>query len=336
MTGMHTFPTDPPMMSDGDDREVLSALFDGELEADAARFAQRRLVHDGQWREACGRWQLAGDLLRRRADAVAPAGFADRVARAMADEALQAGSALPLAAPSARSAANAASRSSRRRWVPGAALAASVAVAALFVVRPLSSPDPAAPGASPSRQVAATLPSAAGVAAAEPDAAVATAADPGGAAEAGLAAAAATVAVAEVPRRNSERRSRGQVQRAALRVARREPSRPVAAAGASAGTVVASAVPSAAGADAVTAGAVADAPGDAAGVRDPFHPGVAAGTVSSKPWPRAVLPGYDGQGGYTVGYGEPVPTSPSFYPFEPRLPEAGAADPPPADPQPRR
>ena len=53
------------------DRETLSALFDGELRGDAARFALKRLGHDAQWRQACGRWQLYGDVLRGQATAVA-------------------------------------------------------------------------------------------------------------------------------------------------------------------------------------------------------------------------------------------------------------------------
>ncbi|WP_206410081.1 sigma-E factor negative regulatory protein, partial [Lysobacter enzymogenes] len=68
----------------GDERENLSALFDGELDGDAARFAFKRLGHDAQWREACGRWQLCGDVLRRRAHGAAEptpgfaaAGFAE-------------------------------------------------------------------------------------------------------------------------------------------------------------------------------------------------------------------------------------------------------------------
>ena len=69
------------------DGETLCALFDGQLQGDAARFALKRLGHDAQWRQACGRWQLYGDVMRGQAAAVAPAGFADRVALAMAGEA---------------------------------------------------------------------------------------------------------------------------------------------------------------------------------------------------------------------------------------------------------
>ena len=50
------------------DRETLSALFDGELEDDAARFALRRLDHDAGWRDACSRWHNS----RRDARTVAP------------------------------------------------------------------------------------------------------------------------------------------------------------------------------------------------------------------------------------------------------------------------
>lgn len=302
MARMHNAPTDPLMTPGDNDREALSALFDGELAADAARFAQRRLLHDDRWRDACGRWQLAGDVLRRRADAVAPISFADRVARALADEAA-AGQALAPAVP--------VSRRSRRRWVPGAALAASVAVAALFVARPLSNPDAPDGGSAVPPQVATTAP-------AGTDAGDGT---PSGA-DVAAAAAAAAVAVAEVPRRSGERASRGQSQRAAVRATRRE---------ATARTVAAAALP-AEPATAMTAPAYAsaDAPDSRARARDPFLPDQAAADDTAKPWPRAVLPGYGGPSGYTVGYGEPVPVTPSFYPFEPRLPEDEGEDASPA------
>ncbi|WP_190238625.1 sigma-E factor negative regulatory protein [Marilutibacter maris] len=285
------------MTPGGEDREALSALFDGELESDAARFAQRRLLHDGQWRDACGRWQLAGDVLRRRADAVAPIRFADRVARALADEAAAGQAVASSAAP--------ASRRSRRRWVPGAALAASVAVAALFVARPLSNPDaPDAQPAAPS-QVAAAVP--------------ATVDDTGDGVEssaaAGAAVAAAAVAVAEVPRRSGERPSRGQSQRAAVRATRRE---------APATTALANETATAMSAPAYAAAGELDGRAPA---RDPFQPGGGADDGAAKPWPRAVLPGYGAPSGYTVGYGEPIPVTPSFYPFEPRLPEEQDAAP---------
>ena len=114
-----------------DEREALSALFDGELPADAARFALKRLDHDEDWRETCGRWQLIGDLLRGEATAVAPVDFAQGVMRSLAGEKrhLEAAPVVPAAAVGVDARA-------RRRWLGGAALAASVAVVAALAVRP--------------------------------------------------------------------------------------------------------------------------------------------------------------------------------------------------------
>ncbi|HEY0501922.1 MAG TPA: sigma-E factor negative regulatory protein, partial [Lysobacter sp.] len=132
------------------DDEVLCALFDGELQGDAARFATKRLGHDAQWRQACGRWQLYGDVLRGQAQGVAAGGFADRVALAIAREPqLQQAVAEPVRAAVGM----------RRGWI-GGALAASVAVAALFVTRPFSD-EPASPAAdAPARVATATTPAA--------------------------------------------------------------------------------------------------------------------------------------------------------------------------------
>src|SRR5690606_18825538 len=104
-------------------RQQLSALFDGELGSDEARFLRKRLEHDAELAACVSRWQLAGDILRGQATAAAPAGFAARVAGAIAGDARQA----PVAA------------ARHRRWIPGAALAASVAVVAMFMAR--QSPD---------------------------------------------------------------------------------------------------------------------------------------------------------------------------------------------------
>ncbi|HUH91122.1 MAG TPA: sigma-E factor negative regulatory protein, partial [Lysobacter sp.] len=111
------------------DAETLSALFDGQLHDDARRFALKRLGHDVQWRRACGRWQLAGDVLRGNAMAAAPAGFAERVMAAVAQESLPADGAIPAIPAPGKAQVRA-----HRRWIGGAALAASVAMAALFVV----------------------------------------------------------------------------------------------------------------------------------------------------------------------------------------------------------
>lgn len=114
-----------------DDLETLSALFDGALDADAARFAQKRLGHDAQWQQACGRWQIIGDALRGQATAAAPADFAQRVHDAVAGEPVPV--LVPEPAPAVRPAKPAARRAPM--WI-GGALAASVAAVAVFVWRP--------------------------------------------------------------------------------------------------------------------------------------------------------------------------------------------------------
>lgn len=114
-----------------DDLETLSALFDGALDADAARFAQKRLGHDPQWQQACGRWQIIGDALRGQATAAAPADFAHRVHDAVAREPV------PVFVPELALAARSAKPAPRRApiWI-GGALAASLAAVAVFVGRP--------------------------------------------------------------------------------------------------------------------------------------------------------------------------------------------------------
>lgn len=117
-----------------DDLETLSALFDGALDDDAARFARKRLGHDTHWQQACGRWQVIGDALRGQATAAAPADFAQRVHDAVASE--------PVPEPIV--ATRFAKNGTRRApvWI-GGALAASLAAVAVFVGR---SPAPAPVG----------------------------------------------------------------------------------------------------------------------------------------------------------------------------------------------
>lgn len=269
------------------DRETLSALFDGELEDDAARFALRRLDHDAGWRDACSRWQLAGDVLRGQAVGLAPAGFAERVAVAMAAEraeaatiAVASGEARPGLAPTAAQAQS-------RRWWGRAALAASVAVAALFVTHPFSGVGPDdATTANPMAAIPA--PSASAVAqAASADTGAQPLLPTGGAEVAAIA-----VAAADVPRRVTERRARGE-SRAANTVSRRVVEVPVAVALA---------------ANDPATGPVAPTPAD------PFKPQV--GELVARPWPRAVLPGSTMAGALTASHGS-TQASPSFYPFEP-------------------
>lgn len=113
-------------------REQLSALIDGALPLDQARFLLRRLERDAALAGRWERWQLAGDVLRGAGPVALPAGFPSRVAEAIAVD----------GPASARA----------RRWGRhgvAAALAASVAAVALFVARPvgeggLPAPDTAA------------------------------------------------------------------------------------------------------------------------------------------------------------------------------------------------
>lgn len=274
-----------------DDRETLSALFDSQLQGDEARFALKRLGHDAQWRQACGRWQLYGDVLRGQAGAVADGGFADRVAVAVARE-------TPLQSTVTSTPARAVS--THRGWI-GGALAASVALVALFVARPFSEENAPTSGDAPAQVASApvsgsTLPAAPEIRTPAPTPV------PQAPQVAGLAAA---VAVAEVPRRAAERRaSRGQSQRAALRAGRQQT------------------LPAVATAAAPSAVAALESTTPAPASTNPFHPEHAE--VASRPWPRAVLPQYSGgDAGMTASFGN-TSSSRSFYPFEPQVQEQPA------------
>jgi negative regulator of sigma E activity len=188
--------------------QQLSALMDGDLPPDQARFLLRRMQHDTELTGCWERWQLCGDALRGQAQAPAPAGFADRIALAIAAEPMH----------PAANASSPRTRSNLARW-GGGALAASVAAFALFMVRqqvPDETPSPTAPAVA--NQSPAAAPSAA-----SPDPALQTAAT----------VTAASVAVASVPRRqNDARRSATRSQQAARNAAavRNAPDRAVASA----------------------------------------------------------------------------------------------------------
>jgi anti-sigma factor RsiW len=112
-------------MNENERFEELSAFMDGELDAERSRFLMQRLAHDGELRARWERWQLQSGAMRRMAQPL-PAGFADRVAKAI-------------------EAQPAVSRPMSRglRWAGGAALAASLAVAATFVFDAVNAPPPA-------------------------------------------------------------------------------------------------------------------------------------------------------------------------------------------------
>lgn len=280
-------------------RVQLSALFDGELALDEARFLQRRLQHDPELGECVSRWQLAGDILRGQATAPAPSGFAERVAAAVAADAAV------VAAPTA-------ARRSRWNWGSGVALAASVAAVALFMGR--QAPDASMSANAPSVGIASTVPAVSQPALAQPglvqpDPAQAPAPNMPIAPDTAAQLAAASIAVAAVPRRVAARRgsSRAQLQRAAATRASRAAE-------------VAS-IPQLAVASAAPGGIVAIANRNPN--PNPFDPSASA--TPTRPWPRALLP--NAGAAFNVGYGslqpptvEPVAEAAlrSVHPFRPR------------------
>jgi negative regulator of sigma E activity len=134
-----------PLLSEEELLEELSAFMDGELDADRARFMQQRLGHDLELRARWERWQLLSSSLRRQAQPLPP-GFSDRIARAVAE------------ASASDSASPAANRHRTLRWAGGAALAASLAVAAAFVFDVAHTSINAAPQVAAAVQPAPILP----------------------------------------------------------------------------------------------------------------------------------------------------------------------------------
>ena len=255
-------------------RLQLSALLDGELPPQEARFLLRRLQHDPELAACWDRWNLCGDVLRGRVEVMASNGFSQGVTAALAAEPMSKATTL-------------AANSRWLRWCGGAALAASVAMIALLLGR--QSPNAGSPDMATTQAVTTTV--VAPPAPARDVAIIPPPTLPGHAAELATA-----LAVADVPRRLSTRRSRGQSQRAALRTTQR--------AIAQAPIAVVSASP------------------HAMPQTDPFST-QHAGLVT-RPWPRALLPGSPANGAFTVDYGTRSgevdgANSPSFYPFEPRV-----------------
>ncbi|MFP7723754.1 RseA family anti-sigma factor [Lysobacter sp. A3-1-A15] len=316
-----------------DDREDLSALFDGELDGDAARFALKRLDHDASWRDCVGSWQLAGDVLRGRAEAVVAGDFAGRVGAAVAEAEERAGEqqagerqagerqAGEASGAMARPAATPGVRRRQRAWIPCAALAASVALAAFLVARPL---DDRASGRTADVPVLAADPVGVDVPGLPP-----------------LATDATEVAPRDVARLDAPQAlARGPLVPPSSSDAPAPTSRPVprtrpAYAAVPPADVVA--VAGSAGMPVSGPARVAEQSPDPTRV-DPFTP--RANEFGSRPWPRAVLPDYRAGNGLTAGYAAPA-TAPSFYPFEPPPAEpappadaAGATTPPPPSPRP--
>jgi len=286
-------------------REQLSAMLDGELAPDQARFLLRRLQHDHELADCWERWQLCGDLMRGSAPALLPEGFAERVRHA-----LDAGSAPPQAMAIAGSGA-------RMRWLPwagSAALAASVAAVALLVGRGA----PTSPIAEPASFDRVAAMPASTVPLADPaqpaGASPGTPEDDGRNATGALAAAAMAAAR---PARRNERRNRGDVasdtrNRGAERVM-------VAEVGTDAGHDLAGDAASAVQADTGLQGLQAS-PVRAIASTDPLLVEVPA---TARPWPRSPLPGLTG-GAFNAGLQD---TRPSYEGFEPQLPLQGDPEP---------
>jgi sigma-E factor negative regulatory protein RseA len=119
-----------------DIKQQLSALMDGELDADTRRFLLRRLQRDEELAGSWERWHLGADCLRGRHVVPMRSGFARAIAAAIAADPVPRRGLGP----------------TLLRWGGGMAVAASVAIAALLAV-----PGPAvAPGGSSAPAIAAS------------------------------------------------------------------------------------------------------------------------------------------------------------------------------------
>ena len=284
-------------------RQQLSAMLDGELSPDEARFMLRRLQHDTVLASCWERWQVCGDVLRGQRNDLLPADFAQRVAQGLAGDADAA----------LRDGPGRAATPRILRWGGGAAVAASVALLAVFATRQLPGPDELPEPAPLAAEVAApapVLPSLPVDSPAEdrgvgqsraPASAVADASDP--APGAGVALAASAVALTEAPRRAAGRRAQSRTATVAVAPQPEAPAR-------SLDPVAMPDVSGAAPAPAMAATADESAPA----ARAPTDPFAMPPGVGARPWPRSLLPAANG---YTVAGGGLAPREPVFEPFRP-------------------
>lgn len=318
MTDMHTSDsssmTQSPNLPQRDGyREQLSAMMDGALSADESRFLLRRMQHDAELAGCWERWQLFGDAMRGQTGTALPADFSRRVARAIADDTRARRAAAQDAEPAPAADAAVAWRQ-RLRWGGGAALAASVAIAALISTRQPALDD--ASTATPA--VAAHAPSTAAPTAAPATGATAriaeTAAIPADSIPRKMASipsvsssaipSSAPLTVASAPER-TRRDARPSIRLSGERVRAAETSATAAIATVSDGVATASAAST-----------------------DPF--GRPNRDIAAKPWPRALLPEAAGamSGAMTVDY-----SAAGLHPsFQPRTDAADAPSESPAAP----
>lgn len=284
-------------------RQQLSAMLDGELSPDQARFMLRRLQHDAELAGCWERWQVCGDVLRGQRNALLPADFAQKVSAAIAAGGRDA------ARPRAR-----AGGPRLLRWGGGAALAASVAMVALLVGRQAGigqdqAPVHSFPGSVASGESVPETPPKEDPAPVLPLATGATAALAG-----------AGTGAAEAPRRSAAGRDRQERGSAAARdpavtagieegprvaaAARQGPSsRPAA------GPAAEPAAPQSAPEDVTALFAQVQSAGAREGIgADPFQ--ALPMTVASRPWPRAAAAGAVDD--YAVGFGSAVLAAPGW------------------------
>lgn len=310
-------------------RQQLSTMLDGALAPDQAKFLLRRLQHDHELAGCWERWQVYGDLLRGGVPALLPADFSQRVRAALAGE----------DQVRMQAAAGNAARPRWAGWAGGAALAASVAVAALLVSQRAPVAGGPGPVAGPAPQLAAAASAGTGsVAPARPAPSRPARSGPAPSALDAGAAAATALAAAEVPRRTARReRSAPPRAMAASRSAAPVRALPRVEAPPSAAAAGAATVPAAPASDPLLAAApapAAPAPVETApaGLSDPLpDPFVDQQRIAPpRPWPRAVLPGLSSESVFTVGYGAArgrgdaagadVVGADGFEYFQPRLP----------------
>lgn len=137
---------------EADPNQDLSALLDGELDPERSRFLLQRLGRDDEMRQRWARWQLLSACLKGQAVQPLPADFAERVLAGLDAELLPRSSPIKSSAIGSRPNATRPIASRRSlRWIGGAALAASVGLAALLLHPFTPSPQPVAvvPQATP-------------------------------------------------------------------------------------------------------------------------------------------------------------------------------------------
>lgn len=297
MTGLHDISSDRDANAREFHREQLSAMLDGALSADETRFLLRRMQHDDELADCWGRWQFFGDALRGHAGRALPADFSQRVGRAIADD-IAAAEVVPVAVSA--DARRPLSQRPLLRWGGGAALAASVALAAFLGGREPEAPAAGAippavavihpPGAASGAPVPVPLP------------------EPRPEAPAGdQAAAAVLVASAAAAAAAAESRGTHPRIKAGSRATSLERDRAAAAARARESEAIVVAQSTQGGNLAPNA------------------------QIVSKPWPRALVPGASDNGAVTAGFGDGShAVHPAFQPRSQSQPRFIELPPPPA------